>query len=63
MTQNQGTLTSHRIELEKSLQTLGGEVAEIKDEMARIKESVAGVKENVQKEMAEMKAIIAKHFD
>lgn len=63
MTQNHNTLTLHNVELEKSLQSLGGEVAEMKNEMAEIKESVESVKDDVQKEMAEIKAILAKHFE
>lgn len=44
MNQNQSTLNSHKIELEHSLQTLGGEVADIRNEMADIKESVTAIK-------------------
>ena len=62
MTQNQSTITLHKVELERSLQSLGGEVAEIRSEMAEIKESVASVKNDVKTGMAEMKALIAKHF-
>lgn len=67
MTQNQSALTLHKVELEKSLQSLGGEVAEMKNEMAEIKESV---KEDVRKEisnikesMEAMKVMMAKHFE
>ena len=59
MTQNHNTLTLRNVELENSLQSLGGKVAEIGNETAEIKESVASVKE----EMAEIKAILAKHFE
>ena len=67
MTQNHSALNLHKVELEKSLQSLGGEMAEIKNEMAEMKESV---KEDVRKEisemkesMAAMKAMIAKHYE
>ena len=66
MTQSQSTLTLHKVELEKSLQSLEGEVAEIRNEMAEIKESV---KEDVRKEisdikesMAAVRVLITKHF-
>ena len=59
MSQNHSMITLHKVELEKSLQSLGGEVVEIKSEMAELKESVA----SVHKDMAEMKAIIATHFE
>ena len=45
MSENHSTLTRHKVELEKSLQSLGEEVAEMKNEMA------------------EIKAIIVKHFE
>ena len=51
MTQNQSTLTLHKVELEKSLQSLGGEVADIRTEMAEMKESIMA-----------MEALITKHF-
>ena len=64
MTQSQSTNTIHKVELERSsLQTLGGEVAEVRNEIAKIKESVASVKNDVKTGMAEMKALIAKHFE
>ena len=45
MSENHSTLTRHKVELEKSLQSLGEEVAEMKNEMA------------------EVKAIIVRHFE
>ena len=40
MNQNQSTLSSHKVELQQSLQRLRGEVAEVKNEIAEIKESI-----------------------
>lgn len=44
MNQNQSTLNSQKIELEHSLQTLRGEVADVRNEMADVKESVMAIK-------------------
>ena len=42
--QNQTTLSSHKVDLEQSLQRLGGEVAEVKNEIEEIKETVTAIK-------------------
>ena len=71
--QNQSSLTSRMIELEQSLQTLGGQVGDMKEEMAEMKESIAKVdfeKEiadkyeskdtaDIRKELAEIKQSVA----
>ena len=44
MNQNQSTLNSQRIELEHSLQTVQGEVADIRNEMADVKDSLMAIK-------------------
>ena len=62
LTQNHSTLTLHKVELEKSLQSLGEEVVEMKNEMAEIKESVKEISE-IKDSMSAMKAMIAKHFE
>ena len=51
--QNQSSLTSRMIELEQSLQTLGGRVGDVKEELAEVKESVAQVKVDNEKETAD----------
>ena len=48
MTQNETTLNTYKVELEQSMQTLGTEVADIKNEMANIKESMIVVKNMIQ---------------
>ena len=48
MTQNETTLNTYKVELEQSMQTLGTEVADIKNEMANIKESMIAMKNMIQ---------------
>ena len=40
MTQNETTLNTHKVELEQSLQTLGAEVADIKESMTTMKQMI-----------------------
>lgn len=47
--QNQSTLNSQKVELENSLQTLRGEVADVQNEMAQIGESVTAMKVMIHK--------------
>ena len=47
MTQNQSTLNSHKIELEHSLQTFRGELAEVKNEVADTKNEMSEIKESM----------------
>ena len=54
MRQNQRSLHSHKIELERSLQTFGGEVADVRNEVADAKNEISEIK----KSMIAMKAMI-----
>ena len=48
--QNQSSLTSRMIELEQSLQSLGGQVGDVREELTEVKENVAKVKVENEKE-------------
>lgn len=56
MNNNQTTLNSHKVELEHSLQMLGGELADVKNKMAQVKSEMSEIGESV----AVMKAMIHK---